>query len=37
MHDQPRGGGGNVIAFDAASRDVRQGWRPVEEIIAKRS
>ncbi|MFC0384909.1 histidine phosphatase family protein [Muricoccus vinaceus] len=29
--DQPGGGGGNVFTFDAATRRVLSGWRPIEE------
>lgn len=27
--DQPGAGGGNLFAFDAATRRVRHGWRPI--------
>lgn len=28
--DQPGGGGGNVFAFDARTRALHHGWRPIE-------
>lgn len=28
--DQPGGGGGNVFAFDARTRALNHGWRPIE-------
>jgi len=28
--DQPGGGGGNVFCFDAATRALLHGWRPIE-------
>jgi broad specificity phosphatase PhoE len=29
--DQPAGGGGNYFCFDATTRSLRHGWRPIEE------
>lgn len=29
--DQPGGGGGNVFSFDAESRALLHGWKPIEE------
>lgn len=31
LHDQPAGGG-NVFAFDIATRKVLHGWKPIEEV-----
>lgn len=31
IHDQP-GGGGNVFAYDSASRHVHHGWQAIEHI-----
>ena len=29
--DQPAGGGGNYFSFDATTRSLRHGWRPIEQ------
>ena len=29
-HDQPRNNGGNYYAFDAATRELRHGWRSID-------
>ena len=31
-HDQPPGGG-NVIAFDRTTREIRHGWMPIEDVV----
>ena len=31
LRDQPPGGGGNYFAFDATTRSLRHGWRPIED------
>jgi broad specificity phosphatase PhoE len=30
-HDQPPTNGGNYFAFDVATRQLRHGWRPIDE------
>ena len=30
VHDQPATNGGNLFAFDAVTRRVRHGWRPID-------
>ena len=32
QHDQPGGGGGNYFAFDAVTKALHHGWRPLDAL-----